>query len=314
VSFAGFLATDPATRRLVEVAARAAARASSILVTGESGVGKSRLARAMHDSTRGTAAPFVVIDCAALPEGLAENELFGHEAGAYSGADSRRAGKFEAASGGTVLLDRVSDLPLDVQRKLLRVLEERAFERLGGQETVEVDVNVIATSTDDLGALVHEKRFREDLFYRLDVVHVEVPPLRERPRDVAALARHFAEREAERAGTAASLSERALRCLEARSWPGNVRELQNAVERAVALAAGGDVLEEHVAPGGDLRPRSAERAIAELSDMRLSLEQVETLYIARVIAACGGRIGRAAAVLGIHRKTLLEKRKRHGLD
>ena len=309
----GFVSRSRAGRALAELAARAAGRATSVLVTGESGAGKSHLARAMHAAGRGAAAPFVIIDCANLPEALAENELFGHEAGAFSGAETRQAGKFEVAHGGTVLLDRVSDLPPEVQGKLLRVLQERAFERVGGRVTVSVDVTVIATASEDLAELVRRGAFRDDLFWRLDVVHLQVPPLRDRPEDVRALAELFAERVGTRVGRPCHLSDAAMHVLEAQSWPGNVRELQNVIERTVTLK---DV--EVIQPadlaleaGGH---RSPDRAVADLADQRLSLEELERLYIVRVLRNLGGKIGRAAEVLGIHRKTLLEKRKRYGID
>jgi DNA-binding NtrC family response regulator len=300
-------------RRLAAMAARAAGRATSVLISGESGVGKSHLARCMHDASRGAAAPFVIIDCGNLPEGLAENELFGHEAGAYSGATSRQPGKFEAADGGSVLLDRVAELAPDVQGKLLRVLQERSFERVGGQATVRVDVVVLATAGPDMRERVSQRMFREDLFYRLHVVHFEMPPLRERPEDVAPLARLFLERCAARTGRPLELGADALEALARHSWPGNVRELQNVVERAATLG------DRSVIRAADLEPslapaaRSPTRAIADLAEGRLALEEVEKLYIERVLEAVGGRIGVAAGILGIHRKTLLEKRKRYGL-
>ena len=309
----GFVARDEAMLRLLELAARAAGRATSVFVTGESGAGKSHLARSMHDAGRGPDLPFVIIDCGNIPEGLVENELFGHEAGAYSGASGRRPGKFESADGGTALLDRVTELPLETQGKLLRVLQERAFERVGGQATIHVDLTVIATAGDDVGDLVGKRLFREDLFYRLDVVHFAVPPLRERPDDIEPLAELFLDRFAARTGTPLRLSADALPILKRHSWPGNVRELQNALERA-AVAASGPLLRE-----GDIEPAlrtgaaAPSRAIAELAASRMSLEAVEKLYLARVLESVGGRVGEAAAILGIHRKTLLDKRKRYGL-
>jgi len=310
----GFLAEDPATKRLAELAVRAAGRAPSVLITGESGAGKSHLARCMHDVARGADAPFIIIDCGNLPEGLAENEMFGHEVGAFSGATSRQAGKFEAAHSGTVLLDRVTELALDVQGKLLRVLQERCFERVGGQVTVRVDVLVLATAGPDIKDLVARRLFREDLFYRLHVVHFEVPALRERPADARALAALFLARCSERMGRSLALAPEAMDLLVRHSWPGNVRELQNVLERAAALSDGSVLGHAEIEAAMGASPSSPERAIAELAEARLSLDEIEKRYITRVLRLVGGRIGEAAGILGIHRKTLLEKRRRHGLD
>jgi DNA-binding NtrC family response regulator len=309
----GFLACDPRTKGLVELACRAATRAPSVLVTGESGTGKSRLARAMHDLARGPAAPFVIVDCAGLPEELAENELFGHEAGAYSGATSRQAGKFETAHGGTVVLDRIAELPLEMQGKLLRVLQDRELERVGGHVTIRVDVLVLATSSQELLPLVREGRFREDLFYRLDVVHLVVPPLRDRPGDVLPLAELFLRRCAERLSRALDLPPAAARVLQAQPWPGNVRQLENLLERVAVSTDAAEIRPSDLEAALEVAAPSPDRAVAELASSRLRLDQLERLYVQRVIEGVGGRLGEAARVLGIHRKTLLEKRKRWGL-
>ena len=309
----GFACRAPASRRVAEMARKAAKRATAVLITGESGVGKSHLARCLHDVARGSSAPFVIIDCANLPEGLAENELFGHEAGAYSGAATRQPGKFEAAHGGTALLDRVFELPAEVQGKLLRVLQERSFERVGGQSTVEVDILVVATAGQDLPELVARKLFREDLYYRLHVVNLELPPLRERVEDVPLLAELFLERCAARTGRQLTLDPSAMGLLERQAWLGNVRELQNVVERAAILCESGVVTRAALEPALISVPRSPQRAIAELAQARLTLDEIERLYVERVLHEVGGRVGQAASILGIHRKTLLDKRKRHGL-
>ncbi len=307
----GWVAVSPASRRLAELAARAAQRAATVLVTGETGSGKGRLARAIHDAGSGPDAPFIVISCASLPEGLAESELFGHEADAFSGATGRRAGRFELAKGGTVLLERVEDLPPAVQGKLLRVLQERTFERVGGSRSLRVDARVMATSSADLSELVAEGSFREDLYWRLDVVHLQVPALRDRVEDVAELALIACK---EAAQGRCRLSKEGIAFLERQPWPGNVRQLRNVVERAATLAEtsrlGPDEFEAALAGTRS----SPDRAIAELAAHGLSLSEIEALYIRRVLQQTGGRIGRAAGILGIHRKTLLDKRKRHGLD
>ncbi len=309
----GYVAQDPRMRELAQMAARAAGRAASVLITGESGVGKSHLARCMHDAARGADAPFVIIDCGNIPEGLADNELFGHEAGAYSGATSRQAGKFEVAHLGTAVLDRVAELPADIQGKLLRVLQERAFERVGGQATVRVDFTVIAIAGPDLRELVARRLFREDLFYRLHVVHFELPPLRERPDDILPLAALFAERLSRRTGRSLRLADSARVALVAHGWPGNVRELQNVLERAAMISPRDEIAAEVLALAATRRRPSPERAIGELADASLRLDEIEKLYIAKVMGLVEGRVGEAAAILGIHRKTLLDKRKKYGL-
>lgn len=307
----GWVAVAPASRRLAQLAARAAGRASTVLISGETGTGKARLARAIHEAGSGPEAPFVVISCASLPEGLAESELFGHEADAFSGAVGRRAGRFELAQGGTVLLERVEDLPPAVQGKLLRVLQERTFERVGGSRSLKMDARVIATSSETLSELVAAGSFREDLYWRLDVVHLQVPPLRDRPEDIAELARAACR---ESAAADCRLTKEAVALLERQLWPGNVRQLRNVVERAAALAESSQLGPEELEAALTQTRSSPDRAIAELAARGLTLSEIEALYIRRVLQQTGGRIGRTADILGIHRKTLLDKRKRHGLD
>lgn len=307
----GFVAASPASRHVARLAERASRRASSVLVTGESGVGKSQLARSMHDHARG-GEPFVIIDCGNLPESLVENELFGHEAGAFSGATERRPGKFEAAGQGTALLDRVTDLSARVQGSLLRVLQERVFERVGGHESIEVRAQVIATAAEDLGERVRRGLFREDLYYRLHVVHLEIAPLRERPEDVPALAAELLGRLGRRLGRPLELGDDALDLLEGHRWPGNVRELANALERAATLSERSVLTREELAPTLEAPSARPERAVEQLADAGLSLEELERRYVGAVLRR-HERFRDAAKVLGIHRKTLLEKRRRHGL-
>ena len=233
------VAESPALRSLLELAERVAAHDTTVLLTGESGTGKEVMARAIHRMSPRSAGPFTAINCAAIPEHLLESELFGHVRGAFTGAVSDRSGIFESTNGGTLMLDEIGDLPLGLQAKLLRVLEEGEIRRLGGRDNRAVDVRVIAATAKDLERAVESGQFRDDLYYRINVVRLHVPPLRERPADVPALVAHFAQAAAEKLGRAVSLTPRALAALAAHPWPGNVRELRNAIERAAVLSSTG---------------------------------------------------------------------------
>ena len=299
-----------------------------VLVTGESGTGKEMVARAIHRASRRASGPFEPVDCASLPETLFECELFGHERGAFTGAVGRRAGRLERASGGTVFLDEVAEIPPGVQAKLLRFLETRTFERLGGTGPVSVDARVIAATHRDLAARIREGLFREDLFYRLDVVTVRVPPLRERPEDVPLLVAHFLAQG--RGGPAGAVSRQALDLLLAHPWPGNVRELRNAVEHARVLARGGPLLPEHLPPtvaGGAAPAGPGEDALVRAIVRRLAAEagdregdlhartlaRFEKPLLEEILARTGGNQVRAARILGIHRTTLRERMERYGI-
>ncbi len=225
---------------------RAAPSEATVLVEGESGTGKELVARALHSLSPRAGRPFVAINCAAIPETLLEAELFGYEKGAFTGATSRKPGKFEVAHRGTLFLDEVGDLPLTLQAKMLRVLENQAFERLGGVATVHVDVRLVAASNRNLRALVTSGQFREDLYFRLSVFPITVPPLRERPEDIPILARHFLDRVCRDVKKRVTLSDTAVEKLQRYAWPGNVRELQNCIERAVILASGDTILPAHL--------------------------------------------------------------------
>ncbi|MGH9796332.1 MAG: sigma 54-interacting transcriptional regulator, partial [Candidatus Acidiferrales bacterium] len=232
-----WLAADPASLRVLDLARKVAAAPSTVLITGESGAGKDQLARLIHELGPRRDAPFLKIDCASLPPELVESELFGHERGAFTGAVERKLGRLEMARGGTIVLDEVAALASAVQSKLLRVLEERAFERLGGTDTFKIDARLIALTNADLPRAVATGRFREDLYFRLNVVTIAVPPLRERPLDIIPLAEQILARiRAVHGRPNARLSEAARRALEAYGWPGNVRELKNAIERALVFA------------------------------------------------------------------------------
>ena len=253
--------SDPSMAQVVALADQVAGSEASILITGESGVGKEVMARYVHSRSRRADRPFISVNCAAIPENLLESELFGHEKGAFTGAVARRVGKFEEADGGTLLLDEISEMDSRLQAKLLRALQERVIDRVGGSKPVKVDIRVIATSNRDLGQAVREGTFREDLLYRLNVVNLRLPPLRSRPADVQTLAEHFVKKYAAANGVPVRpLSAEARRRLQAHAWPGNVRELENAMHRAVLLATGPEIDAEavrlpdgqplHAAPGG----------------------------------------------------------------
>ena len=304
-----WVAADPASRRVLEIAAKLADTATTILITGESGTGKDQLARWIHEQGPRRDAPFLKIDCASLPSELVESELFGHERGAFTGAVARKPGRLEMAQNGTIVLDEVAALSPPVQAKLLRVLEERTFDRLGGSEMLRLDARIMALTNTDLGQSVRAGLFREDLFFRLNVVAVSVPPLRDRRADILPLASHFLERLAIVHGrTGAALDPAAVGLLQTYAWPGNVRELKNAIERALVFAKEPLLRPEdfpHIV-------RSVGSASSRDGELR-SLEAMEREAIAATLEATHFKIGRAAEILGISRKTLLEKRKRYGL-
>ncbi len=304
------LGDSDAMRRVVETAAMAAPTRATILLTGESGTGKEVLARAIHEWSDRRDRPFVQLNCAALPEGLIESALFGHEKGAFTGAIKRVAGAFERADGGTLLLDEVTEMRIDLQSKLLRVLQEGQFERVGGTAPMRVNVRVIATSNRDLSAAIADGTFRQDLYYRLAVITIPLPPLRERRDDIPALALHFAERAAEQAGRATpQLTAETLTWLRSREWPGNVRELQHAVERAVILTPGAIITPAAFAE----RRASVEAPPAPDDDgevvvlRSLAIDAAESALIAAALARTGGNRTRAAELLGISVRTLRNK-------
>jgi len=308
---------SPAMGTVFETVARAARSTSTVLLTGESGTGKEVVARALHWASDRRSRPFVAVNCAAIPEHLLESELFGHERGAFTGAVARRVGRFERAHGGTLFLDEIGDMSLVLQAKVLRVLEDRVVERVGGEKSQAVDVRVIAATNQALGPAMQEGRFREDLFYRLAVVELNLPPLRKRGGDVRRLALHFGAHFAHRHGKPVrAVTERALLRLEDAAWPGNVRELRNVMDRAVLLAHG------EVIRSADLRIGLAAPVASAHGGGRepvgyapeLSLEEVESDHIQRVLASVEGHMAQAAESLGIHRNTLARKVKEYGID
>lgn len=311
----GILGPSPAMRRIERLVARIAPLESSVLITGESGVGKEVVADLIHHSSRRRDRPFVKVNCAALPLTLVESELFGHEKGAFTGADRRRAGKFEQAQGGTIFLDEVAEIPPEVQVKLLRVLQEHTLSRLGGHQEIPLDVRVIAATQVDLTAAIAAGTFRADLFWRLNVIHVPVPPLRERPEDVVVLARRFVDEMSSALGRPLlGLTAEAEATLTAQTFPGNVRELRNAVERAVALAEGHRVAPEDLL-GGTLPAAEGPGAGSSLwaGTLRDAVATAEKASIREALEATEGAIAPAAQRLGISRKNLWEKMRRYGM-
>jgi DNA-binding NtrC family response regulator len=307
----GVLGRSRAIRALEQQAPRIAARARTVLVTGESGSGKEVLARHLHQlAFPQEQAPFVAVNCGAIPETLIEAELFGHERGAYTGADRARRGHFEKADGGTLFLDEIAELSPALQVKLLRVLQDRRIRRLGGDAEIAVDLRLLCATHRDLRALVEQGRFREDLYYRIHVVHLRVPPLRDRPEDVLWLAERFLEAHArQQGGERHVLGVSARAALLGHAWPGNVRELHNRLERACVLTP------HEVLTAADLFEDEAATSPLEaaLPTLDAFVGEAERSYLKAVLARHDGRVGLAAATLGISRKTLWEKCRRHGL-
>lgn len=299
---------DPASQHVLEIAAKVADTSTTVLITGESGTGKDQLARWIHEAGPRRDAPYLKIDCASLPSELVESELFGHERGAFTGAEARKPGRMELAEDGTIVLDEVVALAPAVQSKLLRVLEERKFERLGGTETLEMNARLIALTNADLERAVRGGYFREDLYFRLNVLVIKVPPLRERTQDIRPLAEHFVKRLAPVHGHAgATIDGGAMQALELYDWPGNVRELKNVIERALVFATGATLKREDF-------PSALQAASDAPSHGRLqSLGEMEKEAVRATLEATHYKIARAAEILGISRKTLLEKRKKYGL-
>jgi two-component system nitrogen regulation response regulator GlnG len=318
-----------AMREVYKAIGRVAAQDVTVLITGESGTGKELVARAIYQHGRRAKAPFLTLNCAAIPETLLESELFGHEKGAFTGADRRRIGKFEQVSGGTLFLDEVGDIPLPLQAKLLRVLQEQSFERVGGNETIRTDVRLIAATHRDLAAWSAEGRFRPDLYYRLEVFPIHLPPLRERGEDLPALVRHYVRRFSRELGRQVQeVAPEALQRLRGYSWPGNVRELQSVLKQAL-LQASGTVLLPAFLPPLPGSPREAgtpapddlgleafirERLGPDAQDLYAQTHrQVDRVLLPRVLEHTGGNQNQAARLLGIARQTLRQKLRDLGL-
>jgi DNA-binding NtrC family response regulator len=312
------IGASPAMLEVFRMVGRVAGSSATVLILGESGTGKELVARAIHRNSPRGSGPFVAINCAAIPENLLESELFGHEKGAFTGAIARKIGRFERADGGTLLLDEIGDMSLALQAKILRALQEREIERVGGEDRIPVDVRVVAATNKNLRTAIAEGTFREDLYFRLAVVTLQLPRLVERGGDLDLLIRHLVARHAARygreiRGIARSVFDR----LHEHDWPGNIRELQNVLERAVLVAHGAVLLPEHL-PVDQLRAPAADGdgAGAPLKGYspELSLEEVERLHIREVLLLVGGHLGRASEVLGVHRNTLTRKVRDYGLE
>jgi len=307
---------SPLWEQALERARQAAATDADVLIEAESGTGKELIARLIHRLSRRKPGPFVALNCTAFPETLLESELFGHARGAFTGAVGARPGKFETASGGTLLLDEVGEMPIALQPKLLRALQEREFERLGSNQTVHVDIRVIATTNRPLEAAVAEGRFRADLYYRLNVIPIALPPLRDRAGDIAELAEHFAGLygASGNPGTQARLSRELLARLEEHAWPGNVRELANFVRRAVALSRGGEIGVEALEHGKSLHGKiSPARPPRSEWKPGLSLGEMERQLFAMTLESTGGNRARAAELLGVSLRTVRNKVREFGL-
>ncbi len=313
--FDNIIGTNRDVQQAYVVAAKVARTNATVLLLGETGTGKEYLARTIHYQSDRANGPFVKVNCAALPENLLESELFGHEKGAFTHAIARHIGRFELANKGTIFLDEIGEISPSVQTKLLRVLQEKQFERVGGNETITVDVRVIAATNRDLEQAVREKQFRDDLYYRLNVIAIKLPPLRERGDDVMIFAEHFLKRFADEMGKPVKrLSDEAVSVIKAHTWPGNIRELENAIERAVILCDGDTIRPEHlmIAPLRNeenvAKPLTADSLMSELPVVA-SLREVECAHIRRVLQYKGWNQSAAAQVLGIDRKTLRNKIK-----
>jgi two-component system response regulator AtoC len=306
------VAKSRAMREVLETATRVAPHATTVLITGESGTGKEVLARAIHAMSPRRDNRFVAVNCAAIPENLLESELFGHVRGAFTGAASDRAGLFEEADGGTLLLDEIGDLPASLQVKLLRVLQESEIRRVGAQKSRRVDVRVLAATARDLERDVQAGQFREDLYYRLNVVRIHIPPLRDRPEDLDGLLPQLIARAAARTGKAVSISSGALAFMREHEWPGNVRELENAIERAAVLSRDGVIDADALRPaaGNAAEPSTPDGAPRTLAD---AVSEAERAAILRALGATGGNRAEAARLLGVSLRALFYKIKRLGI-
>ncbi len=318
-----FVSSDPRMQRIFKTIGAVAGTRSTVLITGESGTGKTLLARALHRSSDRANGPFIEVNCAAIPENLLESELFGHVRGAFTGAVRDRPGKFEEAHGGTIFLDEIGTSSASLQVKLLRVLQERVVERVGESRTIPVDVRVVLATNLDLATEVREGRFREDLYYRIHVIAVEVPPLRARPGDVGLLAEHFLRRfVADTGRPIRGFRPETLAALERARWPGNVRQLENVVERAVVLCEHGEIgssdlppdLDGPVHPNEEHSPMSMLTTDAHLLPLKQALEGPERALIQRALDHFEGNRQRTAESLGINRSTLFNKMRRLGIS
>lgn len=308
-ALAGLMTRDPAMLKVCRTIEKVATSNATVMLLGESGTGKEVLARGLHQASQRRAGKFVAINCAAIPENLLESELFGYEKGAFTGAAKTTLGKIEMASGGTLMLDEIGDLPFSLQAKLLRFLQERTIERVGGRQEIPVDVRIVCATHQDLKALSKESRFREDLYYRLAEIVVDIPPLRARVGDAALLAHAFVRRfsQEQNRGTLA-LSEEAIRAIEAHPWPGNIRELENCIKRAVIMVDGSQIASQDI---GLAAPEAADDD--NLFDLRIIREKAERNAIISAMGRVNGNVVKAAEMLGVSRPTLYDLMHRLGL-
>ena len=309
--FDGIVGSSPALRTVLDEVRMVAPTGSTVLIAGETGTGKELIARAIHKHSERRNRPFVKVNCAAIPAELLESELFGHEKGSFTGAVTQRIGRFEAAHGGTLFLDEIGDMPLHLQTKLLRVLQEQEFERVGGNQTIQVDVRIVAATNRDLKGMVEENKFRADLYYRLAVFPMNVPPLRERREDIPFLTRYFVQKHARRMGrNIESIPTRAMEALMNYDWPGNIRELQNVIERSVVLSGGPEL---HVALP-ELDGRSANVALhVRASNVTELSERARILQVLKETKGMVGGANGAATRLGLKRTTLQSRIRKYNI-
>ncbi len=316
--FDNLIGAGAAMRRVFETIQKVAETDLSVMIRGESGTGKELVAQALHSTSSRCSRPFVAVNCAAINRELVESELFGHEKGAFTGADRRRIGRFEAADGGTIFLDEIGDMAPETQAKVLRVLEERRLERVGSAQSIEVDVRVVCATHRDLEEEIKAGRFREDLYYRLNVVEIQLPPLRERIEDFAALSGRFLSQVALRLDREKkTLDSAALARLARHGWPGNVRELRNVLERAAVLSAGPEIGEEdlQLAPSSDEVSQSTPDLELPFADAkRQTVESFERQYLSQALREHGGNVSRTATAIGMVRQSLQQKIRELGLD
>ncbi len=310
--FQDILSKNPRMHQVFELINKVAQTTTTVLIEGETGTGKEQVARAIHQASHERSGPMIAVNCAALPENLLESELFGHEKGAFTSAVGQRRGRFELAEGGTIFLDEIGDVPAAMQAKLLRVLQERRFERVGGTESIEVDVRIIAATNRSLLRLVKQGTFREDLYYRLNVVKIDLPPLRERPEDIPLLATHFAQKYARPGETPKQIAPQAMEVLLHYRWPGNIRELENAMERA-SVTSRDDVIHPENLPAEVMLPAAPklpfaidlERPLRGL--LRELTADIEQQYIRKALKKSHGNIGRCAKICGLSRRSISAK-------
>jgi two-component system response regulator AtoC len=318
-AFHSILSKSPRMHDVFELISHVAETTSTVLIAGETGTGKELVARAVHGASQRQTAPFVEVNCAALPENLLESELFGHEKGSFTSAVGQRKGRFEMAHGGTIFLDEIGEIPLAMQAKLLRVLQERRFERVGGSQTVEVDVRVIAATNRDLLRLAKEGKFREDLYYRLNVVKIDLPRLRDRSEDIPLLATHFVQKFSRPGTTPKPIAPEAMEVLLQHRWPGNIRELENAIERA-CVTSRDDVIRAENLPAEILKPVPSRSQLPVDLSRPLTEQLVELTaafeerYIRRALKKTRGHVGRTARLTGLSRRTITDKIALYEID